>query len=301
MGSTVSSPEGIPPRKRQRVVHGLHDLMSVECKLVEDNDGHFAGLVPVDFLGPADGRRKALEFAHALVTLSGKNFDPSCHVLKIPGVPAGHVDIGVHCSTHNSKFNGGPLTDEQIRAIRDCLETFTLTVNLTDFKVLVGSPSNDTATGIIGYVGLLITAASLAEYNRAVAVYGGQARDGNIAHVSICGWTLKGFATTTEARKAFGLTTADDQKYPDGSSFYTANVFPSPLASSGEAKKTTNKMKKKPSTRTVMKSAAATRGKSAKKKARAKVVKVMKKKNAMKKKPLRNTSPFTGTTKAMKQ
>ena len=108
-----------------------------------------------------------------------------------------------------------------------------MNVNLRDFKVLVGSPSNDEATGVIGYVGLLITQDSLPEYNRAVAVYGGKPRLWEIPHVSICGWEFKGFSNTTEARAAFGLTTADGDKYPDGKPFYTANVFPSMTSPQG--------------------------------------------------------------------
>ena len=211
--------------------HEAHDRaerseMSIICKLVVDNEGQFAGLAPVHFVDPAKGRAEGLGLAQVLVASLGKNFEPSHHNLKIPGVPEGAVDIGPHCSTHNAKFNGGALTKEQIQAIQACSDTFTLTVDLKDFKVLVGSPSNDAATGVIGYVGLLITPDSLPEYNRAVAVYGGKVREGNIAHVSMCGWDFKGFATTTEARAAFGLVTADGEKYPDGKPFYTANVFP---------------------------------------------------------------------------
>ena len=221
--------------------------MSIICKLVVDNDGKFAGLAPVHFVEPAKGRAEALELAKVLVAKVGKNFDSSQHNLKIPGVPEGAVDIGLHCSTHNAKFNGGALAKEQIEAIQACSDTFTLTVDLKDFKVLVGSPSNDAATGVIGYVGLLITADSLDEYNRAVAVYGGKMREGNIAHVSICGWDFKGFATTTEARASFGLVTVDGAKYPDGKPFYTANVFPAlskPQAQSqSEQKETTAKKK----------------------------------------------------------
>ena len=84
--------------------------MSIVCKLVVDNEGQFAGLAPVDFVDPAEGRAKAFKLAEALVASVGKNFDPSYHTLKIPGVPEGAVDIGLHCSTHNAKFNGGPLT-----------------------------------------------------------------------------------------------------------------------------------------------------------------------------------------------
>ena len=209
--------------------------MSIVCKLVVDNEGQFAGLAPVDFVGPVEGRAQAFKLAEALVFRVGKNFDPSYHRLKIPGVPAGAVDIGLHCSTHNAKFNGGPLAKDQIQAIQACSETFTLTVDLKDFKVLVGSPSNDEPTGVVGYVGLLITADSLAEYNRAAAVYGGKPKEGNIAHVSICGWDFKGFATTTKARAAFGLVTVDGDKYPDGKPFYAADVFPSPSTAPEEA------------------------------------------------------------------
>ena len=206
--------------------------MSIVCKLVVDNEGNFAGLAPIEFVSPTVGRAAAFKLAEFLVSSVDKNFDPVYHILKIPGVPTGAVDIGLHCSTHNAKFNGGALAEEQILAIQACSDTFTLTVDLKDFKVLVGPPSNDAATGVIGYVGLLITPDSLAEYNRAVAVYGGKVREGNIAHVSICGWTLKNFATTTEARAAFGLITVDGEKYPDGKFFYTANVFPLPVSES---------------------------------------------------------------------
>ena len=219
MGNSLSSSEAAHARAER-------SEMSIICKLVVDNEGQFAGLAPVHFVDPAKGRAEALEMAEILVTSVGKNFDASHHNLKIPGVPEGAVDIGLHCSTHNAKFNGGALAKEQIEAIQACSDTFTLTVDLKDFKVLVGSPSNDAATGVIGYVGLLITADSLDEYNRAVAVYGGKVRESNIAHVSICGWDFKGFATTTEARAAFGLITVDGAKYPDGKPFYAANVFP---------------------------------------------------------------------------
>ena len=215
MGSAVSS------------IGQQDSTLSIVCKLVVDNAGQFAGLAPVEFIGAAEGRAEAFEFAQALVALVGKGFNPDHHILKIPGVPTGAVDIGLHSSTHNAKFNGGPLSAEQVEMIQRCTDTFTMKVNLTDFRVLVGSPSNDEATGVIGYVGLLITQDSLPEYNRAVAVYGGKPLEGNIAHVSICGWEFKGFSTKTEARAAFGLITADGDKYPDGKPFYTANVFPS--------------------------------------------------------------------------
>ena len=35
-------------------LHG--DTMSIVCKLVTDNEGRFAALVPVDFVGPEEGR-----------------------------------------------------------------------------------------------------------------------------------------------------------------------------------------------------------------------------------------------------
>ena len=200
--------------------------LSIVCKLVVDNAGQFAGLAPVEFIRAAEGRAEAFEFAKALVALVGKRFDPDHHILKIPGVPTGAVDIGLHSSTHNAKFNGGPLSAEQVEMIQRCTDTFTMNVNLRDFKVLVGSSSHNEATGVIGYVGLLITQDSLPEYNRAVAVYGGKPCEGNIAHVSICGWEFKGFSSTTEARAAFGLITADGGTYPDGKPFYIANVFP---------------------------------------------------------------------------
>ena len=223
MGDILSSAEG--------------DTTTIECELVTDNNGKFAGLAPVDFGNPAEGREKALKLAEHLVARNqlAKNFDPTCHTLKIPGVPEGAVDIGLHCSTHNEKFHGGRLTPEQMQAIEECKDTFTLTVDLKNFKVLVGSPSNDAPTGVVGYVGLLIKPESLREYNRAVDVYKGIQRDDNIPHVSICGWNLNGFDNTTEARKAFGLVTEDKATYPDGNSYYTANIFPSRCIAPGEA------------------------------------------------------------------
>ena len=208
--------------------------MSVLCKLVVDNDGQCASLAPAEFLDPSEGRTEAFEFAEALVALLGKGFNPDWHRLKIPGVPAGAIDMGIHSTTHNGKFHGGPLTTEQVELIKRCTDTFELKVDLTDFKVLVGFPSNDEATGVVGYVGLLITEDSLPEYNRAMAVYGGLPCERYIAHVTVCGWELKGFSVTSEARAAFGLVTADGEKYPDGNSFYTANVFPSLPSPSSE-------------------------------------------------------------------
>ena len=173
MGSSVSLP-------------GQQDsTLSIDCKFVVDDAGQFAGLAPVEFIGAAEGRAQAFEFGQALVALVGKGFNPDHHIIKIPGVPTGAVDIGLHSSTHNAKFNGGPLSAEQVEMIQRCTDTFTMKVNLRDFKVLVGLPSHDEATGVIGYVGLLITQDSLPEYNRAVAVYGGKPLEGNIAHVSI--------------------------------------------------------------------------------------------------------------------
>ena len=198
----------------------------VKCKLVVDNGGTFAGLTPVDFVSAAEGRADALRIAAALIGAAGKGYNPDHHRLKVPGVPAGAIDVGLHASTHNAKFNGGPLSEEQVQKIRSCTDTFTLQVDLQDFKVLVGSPSNDDATGVIGYVGLVITLASLVEYNRAISFYGGKTREGNIAHVSICGWDIAGFSTFIEARSAFGLVVADGQNYPDGKPFYTGNGFP---------------------------------------------------------------------------
>ena len=212
--------------------------MIVPCRLVTDNDGQFAGLAPVEFKCPQTGREEAFKFAEALVDKVGKGFNGDHHILKVPGVPAGAIDIGLHSSTHNAKFNDGPLSQEQVEQIQSCTDTFAIKVDLTDFKVLVGSPSNDEATGVIGYVGLLITTDSLPEYNRAIAIYDGNSRQDNIAHVNICGWEFKHFSSSLEARAAiwfdrsislFGLTTADGEKYPipAGKAFYTSNVFPS--------------------------------------------------------------------------
>jgi len=213
MGDTLSSVSG----EQSRVL----------CKLVTDNDGQFAALAPKAFECPQASRTEALKFAKALVEKVGKGFNVDHHILKVPGVPAGATDIGVHSTTHSATFNGGPLSQKQVEQIQSCTDTFVIKVDLTDFEVLVGSPSNDEATGVIGYVALHITPDSLPEYNRAVAIYDGNPRQGNIAHVSICGWEFKHFSSSLEARAAFGLTTTNDEKYPDGSTFYTANVFPS--------------------------------------------------------------------------
>jgi len=209
------------------------DSMTIHCELRTDNGGKFAGLIPIGFAhgGPKEGREQALMLAQALIKKLGKGFNSKHHRLKVPGVPEGATDFGLHLSTHNFLFNGGPLPEEQVRLIQQCSDTFSFEVDLTDFVVLVGSPSNDASTGIIGYVGLLIKSKSKSEYLRAVQAYGGTSylRDGQIPHVSICGWELKGFSTSSQARAAFGLITADGQMYPDGQPRYTANVFPSPI------------------------------------------------------------------------
>ena len=204
---------------------------TVKCKLVTDNEGEFAGLIPVEWESPQQSREEALMFAKALIDKQPKGYkgyDPDYFELKIPGVPVGAKDQGVHCSTHNAKFMGNPLTKDQINAINACADTFTMTINLTDFKVLVGSPSNDESTGVIGYVGLLISTETLEEFNRAVDMYGGTKKEDYIGHVSICGWNIKEFATTTDARRAFALKTTDDENYPDGHKHYTKGVFPAP-------------------------------------------------------------------------
>ena len=207
-----------------------NNMMTVDCTLQTDNDGQFAGLVPQSFVTAAASRQLAFAFATDLVdTVDGKGFNPDHHELATPGVPAGATDLGVHCSTHNAKFNGGPLSPNQIQQIQNCNDVFRLTVNTANYKVLVGSPSNDASTGVLGYVGILLTEDSLPEYNRAMAIYGGKVKTGNIAHVSVCGWNIKGFESTTDARRAFGLVTEDGQKYPDGMPFYNANVFPTPI------------------------------------------------------------------------
>ena len=212
--------------------------ISIVCRLVVESNGSFAGLVPAEFhLEPAEGRKEACNFTKKLVpSVLGKGFNTNHHRLKTPGVPEGNTDFGIHSSLHNERFNGFRLSAQQVDQIRRCPDTFTLKVDLTDFNVLVGSPSNDKATGVIGYVGLLITKDSLPEYNRAIAVYGGKVREGNIPHVSVCGWEFKGLCicgweywrfSTSQARAAFGLITEDGETYPDGERFYKANVFPS--------------------------------------------------------------------------
>ena len=148
--------------------------MTFECRLVVDNDGSFAGLAPSILTEFVDSRNKALEFAKDLVKrLDNKNYNEDDIELKVQQPPKGKADIGLHCSTHNESWNKSTLTEEQIQMIRNCDETFKLTVDLRDCKILVGSPSNDESTGVIGYVGLIPTKESLDEYNRAVAVYGG--------------------------------------------------------------------------------------------------------------------------------
>ena len=204
------------------------DTWIVKCKLATDNQGDFAGLVPVDFTTPDQSRQDALVFAKALIEKVNKGYDADYFELKKPGVPAGANDVGVHCTTHNASFMGGPLSQKQVDAINACKDTFTLMVNLTDYKILVGAPSNDKHTGVIGYVGLLLRPDSLAEYNRAVEVYGGVKKEKYISHVSICGWNIKGFDTTIRARQAFGLITHDGQKYPNGDNHYTKEGFPVP-------------------------------------------------------------------------
>ena len=110
--------------------------MSIVCKLVVDNEGNFAGLAPIEFVSASVGRAAAFKLAEFLVSSVDKNFDPVYHILKIPGVPTGAVDIGLHCSTHNAKFNGGALAKKQIEAIQACSDTFILTIDVKDFKVL---------------------------------------------------------------------------------------------------------------------------------------------------------------------
>ena len=68
-----------------------------------DNEGKFAGLVPNSFTSPGQGRQDALLFAQALVDKLGKGFCAETFELVKPGVPQGATDLGVHCSTHNSK------------------------------------------------------------------------------------------------------------------------------------------------------------------------------------------------------
>jgi hypothetical protein len=200
--------------------------VSIECALRVDTAGEFAGLIPIEGCEPAESRDMALVFAQELVDKVGKNFDSELFELVRPKPPGAAADMGIHCSTHNHKFHGGRLTDDQIDAINANIETFTLKVLLNDYKVLVGSPSNDINTGVVGYVGLLIHPDSLVEYNKAVAVYNGVERKGNIPHVSACGWNILGFTSTTDGREAFNLITKDGQLYPDGEPFYTGGCFP---------------------------------------------------------------------------
>ena len=214
---------------------------NIECRLETNNGGKFAGLIPTCFETPAQGRDLALLFAQALVRKLGRGFcDDSFHLAK-PGVPKGATDLGVHCSTHNSTWNGADLSPTQITAIENCTDTFTLTVNLKDFKVLVGSPSNDKDTGVIGYVGLLLSPKSLESYNKATKVYSGVQREETIPHITVCGWTIKGYASTTQAREAFGLITANGQLYKDGKKFYAKDHFPKENAKTQEDKTTKRK------------------------------------------------------------
>ena len=56
--------------------------LSIVCKLVVDDEGQFAGLAPVEFIGAAEGRAQAFEFGQALVALVGKGFNPDHHIFK---------------------------------------------------------------------------------------------------------------------------------------------------------------------------------------------------------------------------
>ena len=220
MGNDFSS--GDTPARIDEQALIKKNSVCVACKLVTDNKGEFAALVPVMFQDAEESRAGAFPFAQALVAKLGKGFDATQHHLKIPGVPTGAKDVGLHPSTHNT-YGGQlpPLSKDQIEQIQRCEDKFVLHIDLTDFKVLVGSPSKDEATGVVGYVGLLFTDDSLLEYNRALEVYGGKLLAGSIAHVSVCGWGFNNFATSLEARAAYGLSTTD------GQAFYKANVFPS--------------------------------------------------------------------------
>ena len=203
------------------------DHVCVECALRVDDVGEFAGLIPIEGGEPTENREMALAFAKELVAKVPKNFDSKSFELVRPNPPGAAADMGIHCSTHNHKFPpGGRLTDAQIHAIKANTKTFTLKVLLNDYKVLVGSPSNDSNTGVVGYVGLLIHPDSLVEYNKAIAVYSGVEKEGNIPHVSACGWNILGFETTTEGRYAFNLTTEDGTLYPDGDKYYQGGCFP---------------------------------------------------------------------------
>ena len=156
---------------------------------------------------------------------STTQFNPKSFELRIPGVPHGDKDVGLHLSQWTYGFGKTDLlTEDQKKNIDDCNETFNLTLDLTKVKILVGKPSNDEATGVHGYVGVTFNEKkSRAEYDRSLKVYGGQEPKGFIPHVSICGWRIKGFESNTLARRCYGLTTSDSELYPDGYSWYRNN------------------------------------------------------------------------------
>lgn len=237
---------------RERLIKD--SCVEVVCTLVTDNKGQFAGLVPKTayrtmavydsvsdspfkashdtFRTPVElgDRNDALEFAKKLVAKNKKRFSEAEHQLKTAEPPTGAKDHGLHVATHSSNRNGGPLSQEQISSIQDCKDTFTLNISFENFRVTVGAPSNDDATGVHGYVGLCITPESLREYDRALNVFGGQLRSDQFPPlVSICGYELMRltkFPTSGAARRAFGLVEHDNQKYPNGKTWYTGDQFP---------------------------------------------------------------------------
>lgn len=200
----------------------------VSCKIVHDNDGKFVGLVPIDTTTTTQSRHDALILGTSLANKLGKGYDPAQHVLRAPGVPSGAIDLGIHLSLHNAgPWNGNHQITTQLRAkIDECQETFKITVNLETFKVLVGSPSNDESTGVIGYLVALMCEESRSEYERALSVFDGTNPNGTIPHVTLAGWDIQGYANTTDARKAYGLGTKNGELYPDGKKFYTGDGFP---------------------------------------------------------------------------
>ena len=112
-------------------------------------------------------------------------------------MPSTFADRGVHCSLHNEHFDKFLLTAEQVAAIEACQSTFDIKVKTDDFKVLlpvpptnfgtivkwtklpnfeilkvlIGSKKNDIATGVVGYVAILLEEESMAEISRALEVF----------------------------------------------------------------------------------------------------------------------------------
>ena len=213
MGSTLTQPEN---------QNSGDQVMEVKCALKVDSLGHYAVLVPDEKL--YGNRDEALEFAKRLVRQRAeeKRYDDELHELVNPNPPDDLPDVGLHCTMHNHQFHKGPLNAKQIRLIQNCEQSFVLWVDPTDYLVLVGKPSNDSSTGVLGYVALHLIGDSRAQLEKAKRVYGAVAPDEKfIHHVSICGWKIRGELTSQQAREQVGLPLSDDKM-----SYEREMVFP---------------------------------------------------------------------------